>query len=115
MENAADDDVGDRRGCSRHGVRGPSSDLELRRLQPVPETSSGRLLQLGRVHGLDARRIEGYKVVFVGVGREALHEGLVGDVVLAPGALAAEALHRGPFEGSDYVVDGWPGRTFGLR
>ena len=43
MENAAEQDVADR----RHGVRCRLSDLELRRLQPLPEVGPGRLLQVG--------------------------------------------------------------------
>src|SRR5207244_8744035 len=68
--------------------------LELRRLQPFPEIGPGRLLQIGRVHGLDPGGIERDEVVLVVVGREALHERLVGDVVLAPGAFAARSEER---------------------
>ena len=43
-----------------------------------------------------SKRAERDEVVLVLVGGEALHEGLVGDVVLAPGALAAEAFDGRP-------------------
>src|SRR5262249_56048418 len=77
-------------------------DLELRSLDPVPEVGARRLLQIGRVHGLE--RAERDEIVFVVVRREALHERLLGDVIFAPGAPAAETFHRQAGHCIDYVI-----------
>src|SRR5215472_7610923 len=88
-------------------------DLELCRLDPVPEVGARRLLQIGRVHGLE--RAERDEVVFVVMSRQPLHEGLLGDVILAPGAPAAEALHRQAGHGIDHVVLAWPAAALRRR
>ncbi len=88
------------------------SDLELGGLDPLPEVRSARLLQVGRIHRLEAA--ERHEIVLVVVGGEALHEGLVGDVVLAPAALAAEALDLQPFDGTDDIVLARPGAALSL-
>ena len=72
-------------------IRFAGSDVELGGLDPLPEIRARRLLQVGGVHACRTWPSVTKSYLFV-VGREALHEGLVGDVVLAPGALAAEAL-----------------------
>src|SRR4051794_10559111 len=91
--------------------RGPS-DLELRALDPLPEIGAGRLLQRSRIGGVEP--VEGDEIVLVLVRGEALDEGLVGDVILAPAALAAEAFHLEAFHGADHVVDARPA-AFRLR
>src|SRR2546426_5619652 len=78
------------------------SDVELGGLDPLPEIRPRRLLQFGGVSALE--RPERDEVVLVVVGGEALYEGLVGDMVLAPGALAAEALDRQADQRVDDVV-----------
>src|SRR5436309_1012226 len=88
------------------------SDLELRGLDPVPEIRARRLLQIARIHGLEAA--EGDEVVLVVVRGQALHEGLFGDVILAPGSLAAEAFDRQPCHGVDHLVLRGPAAVLGL-
>src|SRR5262245_57660969 len=89
-------------------------DLELRSLDPVPEVGARRLLQIGRVHGLE--RAERDEIVLVVVRRETLHERLLGDVILAPGAPAAETFHRQAGHCVDHVILARPaalgGRSF---
>src|SRR5262245_53610208 len=89
------------------------SDLELRSLDPVPEVGARRLRQIGPVHGL--KRAERDEIVFVVVGREALHERLLGDVILAPRAPAAETLHRQAGDGVDHVILARPAAALGSR
>src|SRR5262249_3921899 len=98
---------------SRCEPAGSRSDLELRSLDPVPEVGSRRLLQIGGVHGL--KRAERDEVVFVVMRREALHEGLLGDVILAPGAFAAETFHRQADHGVNDVILGRPTAILGRR
>src|SRR4029434_7066380 len=82
------------------------SDVELGCLDPLPEIRPRRLLQFGGIPALE--RPERDEVVFVVVGCEALHECLVGDMVLAPGALAAEALDRQADQRVDDMILRWP-------
>src|SRR5437016_2774078 len=100
------------RGTSLDRAPKPRSDLELRSLDPVPEIRAGRLLQIARIHGLAAA--EGDEVVLVVVRGQALHEGLFGDVILAPGSLAAEAFDRKPRHGLDHVVLRGPAAVLGF-
>src|SRR4029453_17897229 len=74
------------------------SDVELGCLDPLPEICPRRLLQFGGISALEGPERD--EVVLVIVGGEALHEGLVGDMVLAPGALAAGAFDRQPTSAS---------------
>src|SRR5262249_60255954 len=89
------------------------SDVEFGRLDPVPEIGAGRLLQIARVHGLEAAQRD--EVVLVIVRGEALHESLFGDVILAPGSLAAETFDRQPSHGVDHLVLRRPAAVRGFR
>src|SRR5262249_23320168 len=91
-----------RRSCLVRAAKPPRLDLELRSLDPVPEVGARRLLQIGRVHGLE--RAERHEIVFVVVRRETLYERLLGDVILAPGAPAAETFHRQAGHCVDHVI-----------
>src|SRR6266446_4024047 len=86
------------------------SDFELRGFDPLPEIGAGRLLKIGGIHRLEP--VEGHEIVLVVVGAEALGERLVGDVVLAPGAFAAEALDREALHRADDVVERGPAPAF---
>src|SRR5262245_48410553 len=101
-----------RRGCF-DPTSASRSDLELRSLDPVPEVGARRLLQVGRVHGLE--RAERDEVVFVLMRGEPLHERLLRDVILAPRASAAEALHRQAGHGVNDVVLTRPAAALGGR
>src|SRR5207248_473936 len=77
-------------------------DVELRGLDPLPEIRPRRLLQSGGIPAVE--RPERDEVVLVLVSGEALHKGLIRDVVLAPGTLAAQAFDRQADQCVDDVV-----------
>src|ERR1700737_3074578 len=95
------------------------SNLELGGLDPLPEICSRGLLQIGCKHGLEIT--ERHKVVAIIMSGEPLHEGLLGDMVLAPRALATEAFDRKARQRIDDIVLGGPvavlrpGRSFDRR
>src|SRR5260370_37845108 len=53
------------------------SDVEFGGLDPLPEIGAGRLLQIARIHGLEAAERD--EVVLVVVRGQALYESLFGD------------------------------------
>src|SRR6185369_4930739 len=90
---------------SKKEVNGPRrwlrSQFDVRRLDPLPEVHSGGLLQLVGIH---PRHVgQGREVVAVLVRRDALVEGLLGDVVLAHLGGAAERLDLEAFHRVDDI------------
>jgi len=78
------------------------SDIEFRCLDPIPEVRFRRLLQLGGVASLE--RAERHKVILVAMRGQALHESLLGDVIVTPATLAAEAFDGQAGQRVDYIV-----------
>jgi hypothetical protein len=62
----------------------------------------GGFLQVSGIHGLETA--QRHEIIFVIMSREALHESLIGDMVLAPGALSAETFNGKPGHRVDDVV-----------
>src|SRR6185295_8007492 len=96
---------------SKNEVNGPElrlrSEFDARRLDPLPEVRSGGLLQLVGIH---LRHVgQGREVVAVLVRRDALVEGLLGDVVLAHLGGTAEGLDLEAFHRVDDVLLPRPG------
>src|SRR5918993_1839008 len=93
---------------SKNEVKGGRrSELDVRRLDPLPEIAPLGLLQLIGVHLRDVA--DGREVEAVLVRGHALVERLLGDVVLPHVARAAERLDLDAFHGVDDVVLRRPG------
>src|SRR5262249_28142382 len=90
--------------------RGPS---DLPAVDPVVKADTGGLLDLLRAHRLE--RIDGDEVVSIPVGREALEEGGLHDVVLAVAARSRQRLGLDAFEGLDDRVLPGPRAATGFR
>src|SRR5208337_858369 len=108
VKDSADQNVGNR--GHRSGLR---SDLELRGLDPLPEIGARRFLQIRREHRFERSKRD--EVVTIIVGREALHECLLSYMILAPGALPAEAFDRKTDQSADDVVLRGPASVLRLR
>src|SRR5262245_2465747 len=83
-------------------MTGHELHLELGGLDPLPEIRPGGFLQVGREHGL--KLAEGHEIILIVVAGEPLGKSLVGDVILTPGAAAAQAVDRKAVHGADDVV-----------
>src|SRR5690348_3928918 len=83
-----------------------ASNVELRLLDPGPKVAAGRFLQLVGEQHLDLA--QGREIVLVLVRRQPLVEGLLGDVVLAHRALAADRFDLDAGQRVDHLLLGRP-------